>query len=102
MAHVKVELKVDTSGQVVTVPAPVIVDPGDTIEWRCDAGDVTVSLEPGLLDGVQKFDGKRGKATDFARVKKDVARRKHFACTITLDGKPMVTAYGVDTSGSGE
>jgi plastocyanin len=101
MAHVKVELRVE-SGQIVSVPAPVIVDPGDTIEWRCDAGDVTVSLQQGLLDGVQKFNGKRGKATDLATVKTNVARGKHFDCTITLDGKPMATKYGVDTSGSGD
>jgi len=101
MALVKVELRVE-SGHIVTDPAPVVVDPGDTIEWRCDAGDVTVSLEQGLLDGLQKFSGKRGKPTDQqAKVKKDVARGKHFDCTITLDGKPMPTKYGVDTSGSG-
>jgi plastocyanin len=102
MGHVKVVLMVNADHQVVTDPAPVVVDPGDTIEWRCDVGDVTVSLEQGLLDGVQKFDGKRGKPTHHGQVKKDVARGKHFECTITLDGKPMVTAYGVDTSGSGE
>ena len=103
MAHVKVELKVDKAGRVFTDPAPVIVNPGDTIEWRCDAGDVTVSFKgQKLLDGAQELDGKKGKATDTARIKGDVARGKHFDCMITLNGLPMGKVYGVDTSGSGE
>ena len=103
MAHVKVQLKVDATGRVFTDPAPVIVNPGDTIEWQCDAGDVRVSFKgQGLLDGVQEFDGKRGKATAHAKVKGDVARGKHFDCIITLNGKPMGKVYGVDTSGSGD
>jgi hypothetical protein len=103
LKHQPVTLKLDSTGKIVTEPFPVIVDPGDTVDWKCSEGDVTVSFRGlGLFDGPETFQGRKGQNTlPMGKVRVDVARGKHFDCTITLNGKVMDKVYGIDTSGSG-
>jgi plastocyanin len=102
LKHRPVVLKLDSGGNIVTDPSPVIVDPGDTVDWECREGDVTVSFKGlGLFDGPETFQGRKGEKTPKGRVRADVARNRHFDCTITLNGKVLNKVYGIDTSGSG-
>jgi hypothetical protein len=103
MAHVKVQLRLDASGKrLLTVPPVVVVDPKDTVEWKCDDGDITVAFDTGLFDGHREFRGSKGTSTNHGTIRADVTRGKHFDCKVTFNGKPTSITYGIDTSGSGE
>jgi len=71
MAHVKVQLKLDSAGaKLVTTPSVVVVNPNDTIEWKCDDGDVTVTFQgKTLFEGDGKFNGHKGHATAHGKIR---------------------------------
>lgn len=103
MAHVKVQLTLDSgNGRLVTSPPVVVVDPADTVEWKCEDGDIAVSFGTGLFDGDREFHGKKGQSTRRGHILAGVARGQHFDCTVTFNGNAMPITYGIDTSGSGE
>lgn len=110
MANVLVKLKLDTTGKtLLTDRTPIVVEPGDTIEWKCDDGEITVSVEgAGLFEGNAKFSAKKGQSTARGKIAATAAQdkkkglMKHFDCKVTFDGKPMPISYGFDVPGSGK
>jgi hypothetical protein len=95
MAHQTVKLSMNAAGAVKTDPNPVLVNPGDSLSWISDEGDVIVSFTDDPFDNGKQFIGKKGKETDKATIRSNAPRGKHFVCLATIGGRAG-QAYGFD------
>ena len=83
-----------TRGAVV--PGAVIVNPGDTVQWRSDEGDLTVTFAADEPFGDRMFKAAAGQLTDPPALVRANVPNQIFACTITLLGQTKVIS-GVET-----
>jgi hypothetical protein len=75
---------------------PVIVHRGDTLAWKSDEGDVTISLPNAPLAGARDFSSRKGEFTaPKAKVKPD-ANPGFFDCKATIGGKAGAKVYGIE------
>jgi len=96
MAHHSITLRVDAQGNIQTEPRPIVVAPGDTVAWKSDQGDVSVSFDDSPFDGDHRFAGQKGRNTTAGKIRADVPRGKFFECKASVGGKSGEKVYGVE------
>src|ERR1700704_6094567 len=99
MANIDIRMFLDNE-RLVQVPEAVLVQPGDTVTWTSDAGDLTVRfVKDNPFADCAQFVSAKGLPTNAATVRGDVPGSKHFECTVTIDGRVFEHWSGVDTPG---
>ncbi len=102
MSIITVVMSLDARKQLKVVPDPVVVRPEDEVLWTSPDGPLTVEFPRDVnpFNGTPVFTSASGSAaTNHGIVRRDVARPKHFACTVTLGGHVFHRASGVDVPG---
>jgi len=73
----------------------VKVHRGQTLAWKSNEGDVTISLPLAPLVGAREFSSRKGEFTAEAKVQPN-AKAGPFDCKATIDGKAGATVYGIE------
>jgi plastocyanin len=75
-------------GQVVWEPRPVVVDPGETVQWiNVEGQELSIDFQQHPFDPPKPpFKAPARGSTPVAHVKTGATRGDHFPCKVTLGG----------------
>lgn len=81
-------------GKTTCNPVSVIVDPGDSVRWTCEDGDLAVEFKNSPFTSTQIWTAARDQLTPVAIVKPNLPHGTRFQPTISILEKEVAESLG--------